>query len=297
MGALAGCGERRIARPTATATPAATPTATPLPDAVADALGDSRFEGDPPCPGAVPCFHRLSEHATPETVVVPDRERLTPERPETTMRTYDLADEPLVLGTPARVYKWTGLLWAPTDGVDVPEDVRVLDPGESLERTLDLSTRGDGRYALVESGYFGSPREPATVRPDEGPRQLAGEFFRFGAQFEVAGSDWTLEAGDVPTERDDGTVRVHPDRDGDRELVLERSDQEEGVPLVPETLAAHPPTRDAVLALREDGVARVRMPTTGTAMWYLEHAQIYLLELDSDVTLRLDDLLFTARLE
>lgn len=297
MGALAGCGEQRVTGPTATATPAATPTETPLPETVTAALGASRFEGDPPCPGAVPCYHRLSEHASPEKVVVPDRERLTPEHPETTMRTFDLADEPLVLGTPARVYKWTGLLWTPTYGVDVPADVRVLDPGRSLERTLELSARGDGRYALVESGYFGSPRDPATVRPDEGPQRLAGDSFRFGAQFEVRGSEWTLERDGAPTERGGETVRVRPDREGDRELVLEPSDQSEGVPLVPETLAAHPPTRDAVLTLAEDGVERVRMPTTGTAMWYLEHAQIYLLELESDVTLRLDDLLFTARVE
>lgn len=298
VGALAGCPERRLTTPTPTATPAPTTTETPVPPAVAEALGASRFEGDPPCPGAVPCYHRISKGASPETVVIPDRERLTPEAPETTTTAYNLGEEPLVLGTPARVFKWTGLLWAPTHGVDVPNDVRVLDPGETLERTVDVEGRGDGRYAIVEYGYFGSPRDPATVRPDAAkPRRLAGEFFRFGAQFEVRGSEWSLAREPVPTERDGETLLVRPDRDGDRTLVLETSDQSEGVPLVPETVAAHPPTRDAVLALGEDGVERVRMPTSGAAMWYVEHAMIYLVELGADRTLRLDDLLFTARVE
>lgn len=297
MGALAGCGNRRGSGAT-TATRTPTATEVQVPDAVANALGASRFEGDPPCPGAVPCYHRIREHATPEKVVVPERERLTPDQPETTMTTYNLGRDPLIVGTPARVFKWTGLLWAPVYGVDVPKDVDVIDPGGSIERTVDIERLGDGRYAVVESGYFGSPRDPATVRPDEAkPRRLAGEFFRFGAQFEVSGSEWTLETGEVPTERDGETLVVHPDREGDRELVLETSDQSEGVPLVPETLAAHPPTRDAVLSLDRDGVERVRMPTVGTAKWYIEHAQIYLLELESDSTLRLDDLRFTARLE
>lgn len=296
IGALAGCGEQRVTTPTTTRTP--TSTETPIPETVRDALGASRFEDDPPCPGAVPCYHRISKGADPETVVVPERERLTPEEPATTMTTYNLGDEPLVLGTPARLYKWTDLLWAPTYGVDVPNDVRVLYPGEMLERTVDIQGLSDGRYAAVEAGYFGSPRDPPTVRPDASePRRLAGEFFRFGAQFRVEGSDWTLAAEEVPGERDGETLVVRPDRDGDRDLVLTTSGQSEGVPLVPETLAAHPPTRDAVLSLAGDGVERVRMPTRGTALWYLRHAQIYLVELTPDRTLRFDDLRFTARVE
>lgn len=296
VGALAGCGEQRVSTPTAT--PTRTPTETPLPETVTDALGASRFEGDPPCPGAVPCYHRLSENADLETVVVPEREQLTPENPETTATTYNLGDEPLVLGTPVRTYKWTGLWWAPTFGIDVPDDVRVVDSGGSLERTLDVDGRRDGRFAVVEYGYFGSPRDPPTVRPDPAePRQLAGESFRFGAQLEVAGSDWGLSADDVPAERDGATLVVHPDRDGDRELVLEAADQSEGVPLVPEALAAHPPTKNAVLGLEREGVERVRMPTDGVARWYLRHGMIYLVELDPDRTLRLDDLLFTVRVE
>lgn len=296
VGALAGCGKQRVTTPSATRTP--TSTETPIPETVRDALGASRFEGDPPCPGAVPCYHRISKGASPRKAVVPDRERLTPEHPGTTMTTYDLGDEPLVLGTPARLYKWTDLLWAPIHGVDVPNDVRVVDPGETVERTVEIDGLGDGRYAVVEAGYFGSPRDPPTVRPDPAePRRLAGEFFRFGAQFEVEGSEWTLGPEDVPTERDGETLLVRPDRDGDRELVLEPSEQSEGVPLVPETLAAHPPTRDAVLGLRRDGVERVRMPTRGTALWYLKKAQIYLVELTPERTLRLDDLLFTVRTE
>lgn len=296
VGTLAGCGEQRVSMPTATPTP--TRTETPIPETVRDALGASRFEGDPPCPGAVPCYHRLSKGASPETVVVPDRERLTPEQPEATMTTYNLGDEPLVLGTPARVYKWTDLLWAPTYGVDVPNDVRVVDSGETIERTVDVEGLGDGRYAVVEAGYFGSPRDPPTVRPAEaGPRRLAGESFRFGAQFEVEGSDWTPTLDEVPTERDGETVVVRPDRDADRDLLLETSDQSEGVPLVPESVAAHPPTKNAVLTLARDGVERVRMPTDGTAKWYLRHSLIYLMELEPDRTLRLDDLLFTVRVE
>lgn len=297
MAALAGCGRQRTARPTPTTTPVATTTAAPVPTTVADALGDSRFEGDPPCPGAVPCFHRLSEHASPEKIVVPDRERLTPDHPEATTETFNLGTESLVLGTPARVYKWTGLQWAPTHGADVPGDVDVLQPGASIERTLEQSARGDGRYALVEHGYFGSPRDPVTVRPEGEPRRLAGEFSRFGAQFVVEGSTWTLEREGLPTERDGATVVVRPDGGGDRTLVLETDDADEGIPLVPESVAAHPPTKDAVLALGEDGVERVRMPTDGTAIWYLRHALIYLLKLEPDRTLRLDDLLFTARIE
>lgn len=296
IGALAGCGKQQV--PTSSPTPDTTPTATPLPSAVADVLGASRFEGDPPCPGAVPCYHRISEEASPETIVIPERERLTPAHPETAMTTYNLGGEPLVLGTSARTYKWTGLLWAPTHVVDVPNDVRVVDPGESVKRSVDADERGNGRYAIVEVGYFGSPRDPPTVRPDSGaPRRLSGEFFRFGAQFVVEGSDWTLTPDEVPRERDGETVVVYPNRMGTQNLVLETANQSEGVPLVPESLAAHPPSKNAVLTLRADGVERVRMPTDGTAMWYLRHGLIYLVKINPDRTLRLDDLLFTVRVE
>lgn len=298
VGALAGCAERRVTRPTETATAVSTPTVTPLPDDVAAELGDSRFEGDPPCPGAVPCYHRLAEDARPQALAVPERERLTPDDPATTVTVHNLGDEQLVLADPLRTYKWTDIHWAPTHGVDVPDGVRTVEPGGTLERGLDLENRGDGRYALVEYGYFGGVREPATVRPDEAePRRLNGEFFRFGAQFEVTGAEWAPTRDDVPTERDDDGVVVHPDRPGDRELVLEASDESEGLPVVPEALAAHPPTKNAVLTLAEADVERVRLPTVGTARWYLEHGIVYRREVEPDLTLRHDDLRFTIRTE
>lgn len=143
--------------------------------------------------------------------------------------------------------------WTPTHAVDVPEDVRTVDAGGTLDRTLDLAECGDGRYAVVEYGYSGSVRDPPTVRPDETePRRLNGAFFRFGAQFVVEGSDWAPARDDVPTERDGETLVVFPDGPGDRDLVLETAEQSQGVPVVPESPAAHPPTKNAVLTLRFD---------------------------------------------
>lgn len=211
------------------------------------------------------------------------------------MTVHNLGDEQLVVADPVRVYKWTDIHWAPTHPVDVPNDVRTVAPGGALERTLDLEELGDGRYALVEYGYFGEPRDPSTVRPDEARRRLSGEFFRFGAQFVVKGSDWAPSRDDVPTERDGATAVVYPDHEGDRHLVLEMDDDSEGLPVVPEAMAAHPPTKNAVLTLAEAGVERVRLPTVGTARWYLEHGIIFLQEIESDQTLRYEDLRFTIR--
>lgn len=279
-------------------TPLDPATSTPTrqrPPELVDALGSSTFEANIVCPGNVPCFHLLEEHADPERVVVPGRETVTTEVPESTLTTYNLSDERLVLGTPVRVSKWTGIYWAPTHGVDVPNDVVVLEPGETVERTVSMEGRSDGIYAVVEVGYFGDPRQPATVREAGRPRRLAGDTSRFGALFEVVGSDWTPSTdADVPTERDGATLLLHPDRSGDRELVLERSSQSEGIPLVPETVAAHPPTKNAILGLERSGIERVRLPTDGTAMWYLESGLISPLDITPDRAVRLDDIVFHA---
>ena len=214
------------------------------------------------------------------------------------MAVHNLGAQQLVLAHPLRVYKWTDIHWAPTCGVDVPDDVRIVEPGGTFERPLDLDGLGDGRYALVEYGYFGSVRDPPTVRPDEAaPRRLNGEFFRFGAQFVVEGSDWAPTRDDVPTERDGETVVVYPDHDGDSVLVFEASDQSEGLPVMPEALAAHPPTKNAVLTLAEEDVERVRLPTAGVARWFLEHGIVFRQEIEPDLTLRFDDLRFTIRTE
>lgn len=297
--ALGGCSRPDPSTPTATPASTSTPAETPYPAAVTDPLGDTRFDYDPPCPGAVPCFHRYSGDETPETIVVPDRERMTPDHPEATMATFNLGEEPLVLGTPARTFTWTDLDWAPTYAVDVPDDVVVLEPGETLERTVTMESLADGLHSVVEFGYFGEPRDPPTVRPDESePRRLAGDSFRFGAMFEVEGSGWwpTMD-DDVVTEWDGETLLLSPERAGDHEVVLELSDQTEGLPLVPETVAAHPPTKNAVLALNREGVERVRMPDTGVTTWYIENGLLFPRDLDPELTLRLDDLLFTVRLE
>lgn len=296
---FAGCGGRSASTPTVTPLDPATSTPTPQrPSALVDALGSSRFEANIVCPGNVPCFHLLEDDAYPGRVVVPGRESVTAEVPTATMTTYNLSDERLVLGTPVRVSKWTGIYWAPTHAVDVPNDVVVLEPGETVERTVTMDGRGDGTYAVVEAGYFGDPREPPTVQEPGRPRRLAGERSRFGALFEVVGSDWTPSPDpDVPAERDDSTLLVRPDRSGERELVLELSDQSEGIPLIPETVTAHPPTKQAVFGLTREGIERVRLPTDGTAMWYLENGLLSPLDITPDRAVRLDDIVFHATLE
>lgn len=300
LGALAGCSARDVVTPTATPAerPDPTPTPHPVPDEVAEAIANTDLEDGPVCPAAVPCFHRLSRHDDVETVVVPGRERISPNHPKVTLTTYNFGTEPLVLGTPAWTGKWTDVHWAPTVGPDVPADVRVVESGGSLERTLRYDAGGDGLYALVEEGYFGEPREPPTVRPEGEPRELRGETFRFGAILEVAGSGWELEADvDVEREREGETLIVEPDREGAETLVLEAADQSEGLPLVEESVAAHPPTKNAVLALRRDGVERVQLPTDGTAWWYLRHALVFPQEIEADRTLRVADVVFHVRVE
>jgi len=298
--ALGGCANRDVVPPTGTptATPPQTPTPHPVPEEVEEAIANAELEDGPVCPATVPCFHRLSRHDDLETVVVPSRERIGPEHPEATLITYNFGTEPLVLGSPAWTGKWTDIHWVPTVGPDVPDDVRVVESGESLERTVRYDGGGDGIYALVEAGYFGDPREPPTVRPDGKPARLRGETFRFGAIFEVEGSEWELAGDpDVPTERRGDTLVVHPERDGEETFLVEAADKSEGLPLVEESVAAHPPTKRAILALRRDGVERVRMPTDGTAWWYLWHAMVFPQDVEDDQALRLADVVFHARAE
>lgn len=296
--ALSGCNGIEVATPTATPTPTTVPTDTPVPfpDEVAAAFVESRFDLHIACPGAAPCFHRYSRHDEPETVVVPDAELATPADPTVTTRTYNLATEPLVLADPARTGKWTDVHWPRTAAADVPDDAAVVDPGGTLERTFQLDERGDGTYAVVETGYFGEPLEPPTVDPEGEPRRLRGEPFRFGALFEVRGSEWAVEADDeVATVREGSTLVVEPDRPGDRELVLAASEDAEGLPLVPESVAAHPPTKNAIFGLTRDGVETVRMPTDGTAPWWIRQARIFPVAPDPERTLRLGDVLFRLR--
>ncbi len=296
-GSLAGCYEADITTPTPTATePPATPTPVPVSQEVIEALNDRDIEGSPACPGAVPCFHRYDRHARPETIAVPSTERVTPSQPETTITTYNFGNDTLVLGTPVWVGKWTDLHWTPTIGPDVPNDVVVVEANETIERTFRIGDRGDGLYAVIEEGYFGEPRDPATQQPDTGgPRELRGDTFRFGAVFSVEGSTWELTRDDdVPVEQDGETLYVHPDRTGDRELVLDAVDQTEGLPLIHETIAAHPPTKHAIFGLTRDGVTQVRMPSDGTAMWYLAHGVLFPLDIHEDRVLRLHDVVFNA---
>lgn len=299
---LAGCNVGPSGQPTRTPTPTdtATPTETPVPvpDRVADALGDAELEDAPVCPAAAPCFHEYDRHAEPETVVVPEAERLSPSNPSTTLRTYNLSTDPLVVGTPVWTGKWTDLHWTPTVGPEVPTDVEVIEPGASLAREIRMDGWGDGRYAVVEEGYHGDPRSPATVRPEGEPRRLRGETFRFGAVVAVEGSDWTIEPdSDVQTEREGETLHVEPDRAGDRTLVVTTADQSTGLPLVEESVASFPPLKNAVLALRREGVQRVTLPTDGTAWWYLHHAQVYPQDVDDDQALRVGDVVFHAHVE
>lgn len=296
--ALAGCGEIGPVTPTATSTATPPPTETPIPfpDAVASAFVESRFDHHIACPAAVPCFHRFSRHAEPETVVVPDVELATPAEPTVTTTTYNLATEPLVLADPAWTGTWTDIHWPRTAPADVPAGVVVVEPGETLERTFHLDERGDGTYAVVETGYFGEPREPPTVDPEGEPSRLRGETFRFGALFEVQGSDWAIEPDDdVATVRDGSTLQVAPDRPGTRELVLAASDDDAGLPVVPESVAAHPPTKNAIFGLTRDGIETVRMPTDGTAPWWIRQARIFPVDPDPERTLRLNDVLFHLR--
>lgn len=300
LAALGGCSGRDAVTPTGTptATPVPTPTPHPVPEEVREAIANAELEDRPVCPAAVPCFHRLSRHDDLETVVVPDRERIGPEHPEATLTTYNFGTEPLVLGSPAWIGKWTDIHWAPTVGPDVPDHVRVVESGESLEWTVRYDEGGDGTYGLVEAGYFGEPREPPTVRPDGEPARLRGDTFRFGAIFEVEGSGWELTGDpDVPTERRGDTLVVHPERDGEETLLVEAADKSTGLPLVEESVAAHPPTKRAVLVLRREGVERIRMPTDGTASWYLRHALGFPQDVEDDQALRLADVVFYARVE
>lgn len=290
----AGCaGRRHGSTPTVTAVP--TPTDDPYPEGVVEALGTSRFDESAVCPAAKPCFHQFESHERPEALVVPDRERVTPGMPELTTRTYNFGEEPLVVATEPYVAKYTSITWSPTVPFHETTTTEVIQPGGSLTRTFGMEGRGDGRFGFLERAQFGGPRGTVGMTVDgidpDDPR------FRFGAMFQVRGSAWSPSPAGVPAERDGDTLHIDPGATAETTLVLTTSDGTEGIPLVAETLAAHPPTNDAVLGLRSDGVDRVTAPTGTLSMKYLQLGMVLAQEIEPDMDLRLGDTIFNARTE
>jgi hypothetical protein len=293
---LAGCaGQRSRETPTVTAVP--TPSdAAQYPAAVVDALGSSRFDDTDTCPTDRPCFHRLSPGDRPDTVAVPDRELVSPTAPEARIEVYNLTDSALVVAAEPYVAKDTGIAWAPTVPFHGTTATRVIEPGESLTRRIGIAGRGDGRYVLVERARSGGPRGTMRMTVERGA-DGEDDRFRFGAMVEVRGSDWELTPTGIPAERDGETLRFEPDRTGAGTLVLETADQSEGLPIIPETIAAHAPTTDAVLGLRRDGVERTKTPTGERSMQYIRSGLRYPQPIDEERTLRVGDVRFVARVE
>lgn len=291
---LAGCNTRPNRRPTLSPTQVPSGTPEPYPSTVADRFGTSRFEADAVCPGDIPCFHQVADHERPDAVMVPDAERVTSESPQVTLKTYNVGDEPLVLAEERFVAKDHGVTWAAAAPFHGTTGTVVVQPGESLERQFGITGRGDGRYAVVEHAGWGGPT--GTV-----PRTVESRFetdrFRFGAMVEVSGSTWTPAPAGLATERDGDTLHVLPETDSTDRVVLQLDDAEEGIPLVPETVATHPPTNDAVLGLRAPEVRRATTPTPELSMAYLREALIYSQPIPPGRTLRFEDTLFTARVE
>jgi hypothetical protein len=291
---LAGCNADRNAGTGSTVTAVRTPTEDPYPGDVADRLGSSRFEESAVCPAAIPCFHQIDGADRPETLVVPASERVTPESPTVSVRSYNFGDEDLVVAADTLVAKHTDITWAITVPFHETTTTRVIPPGESLTREFGLEGRGDGRYAVVERAGWGGPRGTVGMTLES---RFGSDRFRFGAMIEVSGSDWTPSPAGVAAERDGETLHLLPTRSTEDRLVLEAADQDVGVPLVPETVAAHPPTNDAVLGLRRAGVTRTTTPTPAVSIAYLRTGLLYSEPIDPDRVIRLGDTLFTAHVE
>lgn len=288
---LAGCSGRRRREPTPTVTAVPTPTEDAYPSAVTDRLGTSRYDESLTCYAAEPCFHQYGPTDRPDALVVPDHERVSPGRPTVTTTTYNVGDEDLVVASDGLVAKQTDISWNPTAPFHETTGTEAIPPGESLPREFGMTGRGDGRYAVIERAGWGGPRGTVGMTVES---RFDSDRFRFGAVIEVSGSDWTPTEAGVAAERDGDTLHLLPDRTVDSRLVLEASTEPEGIPLIPETIAAHPPTNDAVLGLRRDGVTRTTTPTPALSKQYLRIGLIYSQPFDPDTTLRLDETLFTA---